>query len=118
MSSGGVRHDFMVSDGLTPGEDRTLRFPTVDGDGADVTTFAGWAVAFYLLDNLADAAGEAIVTKTTAGGITISAPPNIDVALEPADTSGLDTRGRAYELWRTDAGNVRRLAYGNFPLIA
>lgn len=103
---------------LTPGEDVGLVWTITDENGNPVTNMTGWAVAFYLLRSLepgsddASLAAAALVVKRTGGqGISLS-PPEVRVSLAAADTQGLSPGLYWYELWRTDAGNRRRLAYG------
>ncbi len=97
--------------GLTMGESVTLSFTITDENGNSVTDMTGWQAAFYLLPSLATPRTSALVTKQSPSGVSFS-PPQINVSLQAADTSSLKSGIYAYELWRTDTGNERRLAYG------
>jgi hypothetical protein len=125
--SGGKHFDFTEEAGLTPGEARTLRMPVVDSAGVDVASFAGWEVNFYLLtaanwqtDGTAALSAAAIFERSEIGSpsLDIGTPPNVDVPIQVADWGGGAaqmplTRARYwYELWRSDTGNVTRLAKG------
>lgn len=126
-NSGGIRHDFGVRDNITPHEARTLRWVAVDAAGALVSDMTGWAVSFFWIPRLDAADGPTaldavdVLKRTTADGsnpITLTAP-NIDCPLLPADWTEamLTQRTHAYELWRTDSGNQRRLAYGTIAVV-
>ena len=112
-NTGGMKAVISADAALTPGEDRTLRFAVEDEDGVAVSSFAGWTFAWYLLprQNTPRTSADVLLTKTSSGGIA-SSVPNVDVALDPADTLTFQARTYFYELWRTDTGNVVRLAYG------
>ncbi len=104
--------------GLTPGEDISLRWTITDDTGTPITDMTGWQVALYVLRSLlpggddAALAAAALVVKRTGGeGITLS-PPDVVTSFTAADTSGLAPGLYWYELWRSDPGNRRRLAYG------
>lgn len=124
MASGGIYSAFLEDEALTPGEDRTLRWVVKDGAGANVSDMAGWTVTVYWLDDggrkLADGptALDAIdIFKATA---VTSAAPHADLVLAAADwvTYSLTAIRYEYELWRTDTGNVRRLAYGPIQVVS
>ena len=111
--SGGIRQDFTGAEGITPGEYRTLRY--VDDS---VDSMAGWGVEWFLLTSLNSANGiDELRDKATVHKTLISpTAPNIDIPLEPDDLP--KPQMYAHELWRTDEGNVRRLSYGSFEVIA
>lgn len=46
--------------------------------------------------------------------------PNADVAITATEwaVSGFGVGTVEYELWRTDAGNIRRLAYGTIDVVS
>lgn len=117
-ATGSLRANITSEANLTLGEDRTIRWTVVDADGVDVVSFSGWTFGFYLLPSQGTARTSAsvLITKTSSSGITSSAP-DVDVALDPADTIDLTARGYFYELWRTDVDDVVRLAYGQFTFI-
>ena len=119
MASGGKRQDILGEAGLTPGEKRTIRFVVKDSADVDIVSFTGWTFKFYLvsglhtLDNLTNL--EASATLKIA--VTGATAPNVDVPLSVDNTKNLAPKKWAYELWRNDSGNERRLAYGIFQLI-
>ena len=123
MASGGIRSDITATDNVTPGEERTLRWAVQDADEVAVTDFTGWTFAWYLLralktaEGLTKLAARALVAKTSASGITASVP-NVDVALAVENTEALTAGVYGYELWRTDAGNERRIAYGSLVMVS
>lgn len=110
--SGGIRFDFTGDQGITPGEYRTLRYTIDDVD------MGGWTVEWFLLPSLNTANGlDDLRDKATVHKTLISpTAPNIDIPLEPDDLP--KPQMYAHELWRTDEGNVRRLSYGSFEVIA
>ncbi|MGK2898596.1 MAG: hypothetical protein ACSLE9_07895 [Burkholderiaceae bacterium] len=121
MASGGVYHAFTTADNITPGTNRTLRYPVRNAAGTLYSSFAGWEFEWFALRNAWDANGldalraSNLATKVHAD-IDSSVPPNADVDLLPADLLGL--RGILWhELWRVDDGNVERLSYGPLPLV-
>lgn len=131
VESGGVRADIGADQHLTPGENRTLQWPTTDTNGAPVTSFAGWEVDFFWVERFRDAdAPEALAAVAdlvrkeddAAPKIDLSSPPDIFMPLLPTDWGAGDgeipgERDRhAYEIWETDVGNVHRLAYGTIEV--
>ena len=124
MASGGKHFDFTIKEHhLTLEEDRTLRFVSVDANDVNIISLAGWEVDCFIIERLDIADGPtalalvALLTLTEAAGIDIATPPNIDVTLADTDWATIGTEALlAYELWRTDAGNQRRLAHGNLEV--
>ena len=127
FDSGGIRTNIGANQNITPYEDRTLRFVAVDENGDAVANFTNWEVDFFWLTKLTVADGvdalalaaDFVRTEITATPIDLGTVPNIDVPLRVADwTSEMVGRtGHAFEVWRTDAGNVRRLAYGEIEVV-
>jgi hypothetical protein len=118
-SSGSLKATITADANLTPGEDRTLRYVVKDADGVNISSFSGWTFGWYLLPKQSTprTSSDVIITKITGSGITDSVP-NVDVALDPADTLTAVKAGTYfYELWRTDADDVVRLAYGPITFI-
>lgn len=122
-ASGGIRFDFLIDQNLTRLENRILRFTVKDEDGVDETSFVGWTFGWFLLfdlddaDGLTDLATAALVAKITGGGITDSVP-DVDVALADVVGDWPPVAGPyGHELWRTDAGEERRLSYGDFVVV-
>jgi hypothetical protein len=120
MTSGSLKATINADANLTPGEDRTLRYVVKDADGVNVSDFTGWTFGWYLMQRQSTprTSTDVIITKTSpAGGISATAP-NVDVSLDPADTiTAVRAGGYFYELWRTDADDVIRLAYGPIVFI-
>lgn len=117
--TGGIRAIISTAASLTMGEDRTLRWTVLDADGVAVASFSGWTFGWYLLPNQRTARTDTdvIITKTSGSGIS-SSVPDVDVAIDPADTLTAVKAGTYfYELWRTDTNNVIRLAYGPIQFI-
>ena len=86
----------------------------------------GWALSYMIKRHKSDADGAALVTKTTAAGITIAGTFNSNpavnlqratVTLADTDTATL-ADGVAYHEWkRTDDGFETILAYGQQTLV-
>lgn len=117
--SGSLRANITSDANLTMGEDRTLRWVVKDADGDNVSDFTNWTFGWYLLPSQSTSrtSDNVIITKTSASGISASAP-NVDVSLDPADTlTAVKAGAYFYELWRTDADDVIRLAYGSIVFI-
>lgn len=130
--SGGVRHDFTRDQGLTPYTDRTLRLVAEDANGVAITSFAGWEADFFLVletqrsvNGVANLQAAALFDRDEADAVPINlgTPPNVDVPIQVADWGAgagqiPDAGARYwYEAWRTDAGNVERIAYGYLEVI-
>lgn len=122
-ASGGIRFDFLKDQNLTRLENRVLRFPVEDVNGVAEVSFAGWTFGWFLVKDLGDLDGltaltaDGLVTKTSGAGISDSVP-DVDVALADIAADWPARAGTyAYELWRTDTGDERRLAYGDFLVV-
>lgn len=119
MASGGYEQDFgtTTTDRITPGEKITLRWAVQDSAGTAVTSFATWTAKLFILNSRGVANG---LTQLEAGSLLEVDPslavPNIDAIITAANWATLSSTMKAriyyYELWRTDAGNETRLAYG------
>lgn len=120
--SGGTRFDIDADQHITPGEVRTIRFSVSDGDGDAIADFSGWAFEWFLTASSWIANGVtalrdvALVVKADAD-IESGTAPVVDVPLVELDLTGLAGGTYWHELWRVDAGNVRRLSYGDFAII-
>lgn len=124
MASGGIRQDFKETEGLTPFEDRTLRWVVKDEDDVNVSSMSGWTVTLYWLpsgarrtaDGPTALAAAAIITRAA----TLSAP-NADIAIAKADwtTYPLLVRGEFdYELWVAISAVQHRIAYGTIEVVS
>lgn len=114
MASGGIRYDFTTEDAFTQGENRTIRIPIEDSAGDPISSFSGWEFTWYLLTAL-NKNSTALITKVNADITAVA--PNVDIPLVPSDTATFRARTYWYELWRTDADDANRLAFGQFPII-
>ena len=122
-ASGGIRADIDADQNVVIGEDRTINVDVNQSDGSTAQTMTGWALAWYLSER---PGSTILVTKTTGGsGITITNGDGTDdraaITLTDTDTESGSLADKAtltyhHELWRTDAGNESRLAYGKFVL--
>lgn len=92
------------------GEALTLR-ATVQGTGS----IADWSLAYRLARGY-DAENK--ISKTNGHGIVITDPENrkFEITLDAADTADLEGGGYVWDIWRVDAGQEVRLAYGTYPL--
>lgn len=104
-----------ASDRLIPGEDKVLEFLIVDAAGAplDVSTFT--------LEWVLEKAETDILTKSGAA-ITVANGDGtndaVSVAIDSADTAGLEPRTYQHALWRTDTGARQLLSSGDAEFIA
>ena len=125
--SGGIRQDIGADQHITPLENRTLRFAAEDADGDAIVGSSGWEVDFFWVESFTTGDGITLLTedadfvRTEADGsnpIDLDVEPNIDVPIVPGDWTAtmLARRPQAYELWRTDTDNVRRIAYGTIAV--
>jgi hypothetical protein len=110
-----TQSNITASDGWFIGEDKTLRFLVVDGNGA-AQNIAGWTMDFKLSATLS---GDRIFTKTVGAGISLTSPSGgiADVQSDAADTLGLTPGTFYYVLRRTNAGFHWELAFGTAVLL-
>jgi hypothetical protein len=92
------------------GEARTIRV-TVQGTG----TIADWSLAYRLARGY-DCENK--ISKTNGHGIEITDEEarKFEITLDAEDTAELDAGGYVWDIWRVDAGQEVRLAYGTLPL--
>lgn len=119
---GGKRFDFPTTSNFTPGENRTLEITVVDEADAPIGSFVGWEFEFFLLLNdtfngLTALRANALADIENAAIFPLSTAPDCVVPLAPGDIPIALAKNYWYELWRVDAGNIGRLAYGVFPTI-
>jgi hypothetical protein len=95
------------------GEDRTLRFSVIDEDGL-AQNISGWSLEWLLRERPWGA--QALITKSTGAGITITSPTTgvCEVAIADDDTIALAPGVYFHTLRRTNAGaaSSRRRANG------
>lgn len=121
--TGGIQVNIKSDEHLTQDEDRTLRHVVKDVAGADISSFSGWTFGWYLARTQRKArpryAGtdDVLIAKTDGGGGITSSAPDVDITIDPADTTDLAAGGYFYGLWRTDTNDEIRLAYGSLTLI-
>lgn len=109
--SGAIRSDVTIEKNVRPGEDRRFSWLVRDENRVPLTDLTGRTYALYVLKNADAPLGEAILNKTSFDTTT---PPFVRLSTNPADWTGIGTGDYSYELWRTDSGNVRCVAYGDF----
>lgn len=116
-----MRYDFTEEDGITYGENRTLRIPNVvDDDGDPIVSFVGWTFSAFIVRSEFDAQG---LTDLAATGGNLAKVDIVNqiapVLLFPLTPTTLPKPPFVYwyEIWRTDTGNHRRMAHGNFPIM-
>lgn len=117
MASGGVRADFGWREfRITPYENRPLGWRILDALGAEVTSFTGWEVDLYVLDDISpngpDELAAAAVLHLDESDLDLT-PPRIVRLLSDSDWVALGGAPAEwwYELWKTNAPRDR-LAYG------
>lgn len=122
-TAGGLKSDFTSAHHITYGEARPLRWTVKDADGAEIADFTSWTFRLFVLtdgshNGLTDLAAEAVLELTEGDGLTVSAP-NVTWLMRAADWAALgeDAGVWHYELWRADAGNENRLAYGTLRTV-
>src|SRR5688572_28103768 len=104
MASGGIRFDFTEEDGFTQHENRTIRLPILDADGAFVDDIDNSEWVFYIFDQLKDnrdAIGTGALITVLDADIAQSVAavegvegtgPCIDIPIVPADTAGMKSK--------------------------
>jgi hypothetical protein len=103
------------SDHWFTGEDRTLRFSVVDADGL-AQNISGWTLEWVLRER--PWGTEALISKTTGAGITITnaAGGVCEVAIADDDTINLAPGAYVHTLRRSNAGAETVLAFGDAVL--
>jgi hypothetical protein len=96
---------FTEGDGLFAGEDISLFFPVYDNDG-DLLDPSTWTTVFKVGPSQGAANLVSINATEAAAGIT--------VPITAAQMTTIAAGSHWYELARTDAGNARVIAYGDF----
>lgn len=124
MSSGGRRYDIPRDQNITPGEYRSFAIDIYDGND-ELVDAEGWGLALFIVEWLSSGNGidelEDVALLQKDSTITVDGavatipflPPDL---LPPNLPKG--PRMYFYEFWRTDSGNVRRLSFGEFPVVA
>lgn len=103
------------ADHLFASERKVLQFTVTDSAGAAVN-ITGWTLEWVLSN---EPGGTALLTKTTASGITITngAGGVFTVTLAAADLA-LNPGVYYYRTWRTDSGAEQSLAFGALTVLA
>lgn len=109
--SGAIRSDVTLEKNVRPNEDRRFSWTARDGDRVPATDLTGRTYAFYLLKDADAPISEAVWTSTS---FDITTPPYVRLSMTPSDWAGIGLGSYAYELWRTDSGSNRCVAYGDF----
>jgi hypothetical protein len=119
-----IEHHFTKDDHIFRGEDKKLRFPVFEEDNATPKDVSGMALEWVLRGRRPTDA--ALLTKTTADGITVEGIFNVDpdvntqevvVDILDTDTEALDAGLYRHALKRTDPGSETILSFGDFPLL-
>lgn len=116
-----VHYNAPPSDAILVDEDGTIRVLITDDGTADGTPVncTGFALKFVLKLHPSDAVA-AMALTTGDAEITIAngaaTGDAIDIAYTNEDTENLSEGEYHYALWRTDAGEQRRLAWGTWPV--
>ena len=94
------------------GEDKTLRFTVYQADGETVQNITGWTLEWAVRRFLGST--DALLTKTTGSGISITDGPNgiCEVSLARTDTDTLGRGGFYHALRRTNSGASTVLTFG------
>lgn len=109
--SGAIRSDVSADKNVRPNENRRFQWTSRDADRIPTTDLVGRTYALYVLKGPDAPLSEAIFTST---GFDLSTPPFIRLSTVPTDWAAMPVGNYAYELWRSDVGNVRCVAYGDF----
>lgn len=127
-----IEQNLTSEDNFFIGCDYTIRCEILQADEATPQNITGWALSWLVKKRKSDADADAVVTKTTASGITISGVYNADratntqravIALADTDTSAAGSPAAAlergyyrHELKRTDDGSETVLLEGSLYL--
>lgn len=105
--------DILEADRFFTNTDYTVKVSIFEADGITPRNVATYALSWLLKKRVTDLDANAVITKVTPAGITITGIFNVDPTLNTqiveiplADTDTLSVRHGAYhhELKRTDAG--------------
>jgi hypothetical protein len=119
------------TDHFFTGEDKTLSFEIFSSDGVSMEDVSGWALEWVLRKTVTGKApykaqGAAVVTKTTASGITITGTwdsvratntQRVEVSIADTDTESLAGGRYVQSLKRTDADNEAVLSHGTVEVL-
>lgn len=113
-----IRDDITKDDDLYTGEDKTFTFTVYQSDGTTAQNITGWALSYRWKRSLSDPDSDAVLTKTTSSGITLTTPASglCTVTIADTDTDSLEARTYYHELKRTDAGSETILTTGSVLL--
>ena len=108
-----------VDDAWFIGEDKELVITCYTSQAyTTAQDITGWSLSYMLKRHKRDADADALVTKTTGGGIALTTPASgvCTVSIADTDTDGLDEDSYHHELKRTGAGTEAVLMYGGVYL--
>lgn len=113
-----IRDDIESTDDLYAGEDKTVSVSIYQADETTAQNITGWALSYRWKRSLDDADADAVLTKTTADGITITngAGGLCEIAIADTDTDAIAAGPYFHELKRTDAGSETILTTGTVYL--
>lgn len=113
-----IRDDITKDDDFYTGEDKTLTVTVYEADGTTPQNITGWSLSYRWKRSLSDPDSDAVLTKTTSSGITLTTPASgvCTVTIADTDTDSLEARTYYHELKRTDAGSETVLTTGSVLL--
>ena len=113
-----LQDDITLDDNLYAGEDKTLNFTIYQADGTTAQNITGWSLSYRWKKSLDDADSDAVLTKTTSSGITltVAASGQCAVAIADTDTDAVPAGPYYHELKRTDSGSETILTTGSVYL--
>jgi hypothetical protein len=113
-----IRDDIDADDDFYTGEDKTITVTIYQADDTTAQNITGWALSYTWKRAKTDADADAVLTKTTSNGITLTTPTDgvCTIAIADTDTDGLVARTYWHELKRTDAGSETVLTTGTVEL--
>ena len=100
------------------GEDKSLPFTIYQSDKRTIQAITGWTLSWMLKRSLADADVDALLTKTTTSGISLTTPASglCTVTIADTDTDSIEPGRYYHELKRMDDGNETVLSQGRCVL--
>lgn len=101
------------------GEDKSLTpFTVYQADKRTRQNITGWTISWMLKRSLTDPDVDALLTKTTGAGITLTTPTSgiCTITIADTDTDSLEPGRYYHEVKRMDAGNETVLSQGRCVL--
>ena len=113
-----IHDDIDADDDFFTGEDKTITATIYQADGTTPQNISGWSLSYLWKRAKTDTDAEAVLVKTTSGGIALTTPVSGEctITIADTDTDGLVARQYWHELKRTDAGSETVLTTGTVEL--